>query len=74
MNPSHRPAVSGETSVRRVHGSRRAVLPGAPGADPTPQESIEPVRAAEDTDAPWGARDRDSNDDQLKRDVPPHWG
>lgn len=70
------PPADGEraTAVRRVHGSRRAVRPGAEGTDPTPQKHGEPVKATEDTDATWGSRGADSNDDQLKRDVPPHWG
>ena len=59
---------------------------GAPGADPTPQSGAAsgpqappstgadgPVRAVEDTDRAWGDRS-DSNDDRLRRDVPPHWG
>ncbi|MET4638846.1 hypothetical protein [Mycetocola sp. 2940] len=60
--------------VRRIRGSRRVVRPGAPGADPTPQHTAGAVRAGEDTDAPWGAAGADSNDAQLKQDVPPHWG
>ncbi len=51
-------------------------LPAAPGTDPTPQEvpkqADAPVRAGEDTDRAWGDTS-DSNDDRLKRDVPPHW-
>ncbi|MET0932987.1 MAG: hypothetical protein ABWX56_04690 [Mycetocola sp.] len=58
--------------VRRIRGSRRVVRPGAPGADPTPQAATDAVRAGEDTDTPGGGAD--SNDAQLKRDVPPHWG
>lgn len=64
----------GDPAVRRIRGSRRAVRPGAQGADPTPQERVEPVKATEDTDATWGSRGSHSNDDQLRRDVPPHWG
>ncbi|WP_143095090.1 hypothetical protein [Mycetocola miduiensis] len=64
--------------VRRIRGSRRVIRPGAPGADPTPQSSARPtegaVRAGEDTDASWGAAGADTNDAQLKQDVPPHWG
>ena len=60
--------------VRR--GGRRVQLPAAPGTDPTPQEvpkqADAPVRAGEDTDRAWGDTS-DSNDDRLKRDVPPHW-
>ncbi|WP_411720657.1 hypothetical protein [Mycetocola sp.] len=60
--------------VRRISGSRRAVRPGAAGADPTPQATADAVRAVEDTDATWGAAGADTNDAQLKQDVPPHWG
>jgi hypothetical protein len=54
---------------------RRVRRPGAPGADPTPQSAPrdgKPVRAAGDEDAAWGDR-ADSNDEQLRRDVPPHY-
>ena len=60
--------------VRR--GARRAQLPAAPGTDESPQEvpgqGDAPVRSGEDTDRAWGDTS-DSNDDRLKRDVPPHW-
>ncbi|MGN6126862.1 MAG: hypothetical protein ACTHON_09875 [Humibacter sp.] len=65
---------------------RRAKRPGAPGADPTPQSGAAgpgtrgtrggadaPVRASEDTDRAWGDG-ADSNDERLRRDIPPHWG
>jgi hypothetical protein len=55
--------------------SRRVTRPGAPGADPTPQDDAartDPTRAKDDTDEAWGDRGN-SNDEQLKRDVPPHW-
>lgn len=52
---------------------RRVTRPGAPGSDPQPQEGLDPVRAREDRDAAWGDREP-SNDDRLRRDVPPHWG
>lgn len=66
--------------VRRVPGSRRAVLPPMPGTDPTPQATREAVLAAEDTDRSWGGRPAaanqftGANDAQLLQDVPPHWG
>ncbi len=57
-------------------GSRRAQLPAVPGTDESPQavarQADAPVRAGEDTDRAWGDSS-DSNDDRLKRDVPPHW-
>lgn len=46
-------------------------MAGAPGADPAPQSGV-PERATEDTDRAWNDS-TDSNDDQLERDVPPHW-
>lgn len=50
---------------RRAH--RRVTTPAAPGSDPAPTL---PTRA----DAPEERAERDaSNDDRLKRDVPPHW-
>jgi hypothetical protein len=55
---------------------RRATRAGAAGADPTPQQLPNPpelpTRATEDTDQAWGDR-TESNDENLKRDVPPHW-
>jgi len=61
-----------DSSTRRP---RRVHRPGAPGADPTPQavpRDGTPVRASEDNDEAWGER-AGSNDEQLKRDVPPHY-
>ncbi|MGA0566833.1 hypothetical protein ACO2Q7_05840 [Rathayibacter sp. KR2-224] len=58
---------------------RRVQRPGAPGADPTPQSRLPgagadaAVRASEDTERAWGDRS-ESNDDLLKRELPPHWG
>ena len=51
--------------VRRRKG-RRVVRPGA-GGDP-----VIPARSADDSDLGWheGA---DTNDERLRRDVPPHW-
>jgi hypothetical protein len=55
---------------RRRH--RRVRLSAPEGTDPEPQQGVDPVRADEDEDRAWGDRD-DSNDDRLKRDVPPHY-
>ncbi|RLQ86473.1 hypothetical protein D9V28_01360 [Mycetocola zhadangensis] len=66
--------------VRRVPGSRRAVLTPVPGTDPTPQARREPILAAEDNEQSWGGRPATpqksvgANDAQLLADVPPHWG
>jgi len=58
-----------DTSGRRKH--RRVQRPGAPGTDPAPKveprEPPPPVPDSDDTPS-WS-----SNDDRLRRDVPPHW-
>jgi hypothetical protein len=69
---------------RKKRGPRRASTQPVPGSDPTPQKlprGHAPVRAAEDTDSAWGtaagsgerAPGAGENDEQLRRDVPPHW-
>lgn len=55
-----------ERAPARRH--RRVQRAGAPGADPTPQ--LPPDGPAEDTDH---APSFGSNDEQLRRDVPPHY-
>ncbi|MGN7798180.1 hypothetical protein [Leifsonia sp. 22587] len=64
-----------ETPGRRRN--RRVQRPGAPGTDPAPRVAPrdEPAAAGaagaapDSDDAPaWG-----SNDERLRRDVPPHW-
>jgi hypothetical protein len=35
---------------------------------------VTPRRSADDSDTGWGDRPAESNDEQLLRDVPPHWG
>ncbi len=57
-----------ETPGRRKH--RRVQRPGAPGTDPEPRvEPGEESPAVDSDNAPsWS-----SNDEQLRRDVPPHW-
>jgi hypothetical protein len=50
-------------SERPARRSRRVRRDGAPGADPTPRV---PERDREE-------RSWSSNDEQLRRDVPPHW-
>jgi len=61
----------------RERRNRRVQRPGAPGTDPKPQRmprADPPVRAKEDVDRSRGGRPPgDSNDERLKRDVPPHW-
>jgi hypothetical protein len=57
-----------ETPGRRRH--RRVQRPGAPGTDPEPKVEPRDEEAPVDRgDAPaWS-----SNDERLRRDVPPHW-
>ena len=61
---------------RATRMPRRATRAGAPGADPAPARLPHPDElptvAAEDTDQAWGDRGN-SNDEQLRNDVPPHW-
>ena len=56
--------------IERVPGSRRAKLTPAPGTIP------EPVPGDETTDAaapPVTGTSKGPNDEQLRRDVPPHY-
>ncbi|MGK9146390.1 hypothetical protein KXS11_02020 [Plantibacter flavus] len=67
-----------EPRIVRSRGARRATRPGAAGTDPSPQLPKAPVKAAEDTDEAWNGTARPprtggGNDDELKRNVPPHW-
>jgi hypothetical protein len=50
-------------SDRPAQRSRRVRREGAPGADPTPR-----VPERDRDEGSWS-----SNDEQLRRDVPPHW-
>lgn len=52
--------------IVRVTGSRRARLTPAPGTDPSPEVPPKPARPE-----PRGAKG--ANDEQLLRDVPPHY-
>ncbi len=63
---------AGGTSVARSalgsrRAGRRAVRPGAGDPDPSIDR-----RALDDRDVGWQPAE-DSNDDRLRRDVPPHW-
>ncbi|MDY0910912.1 hypothetical protein [Microbacterium sp. CFBP9034] len=60
--------------IERVPGSRRAKLTPAPGTspEPVPADDEETADAAAPADAASGAV-RGPNDDQLRRDVPPHY-
>ncbi len=68
-SPEPAPAAPGTPApaptVRRPR--RRAVRPGAGDPDPSVVQ-----RAPDDLDVGWQPSD-DTNDDRLRRDVPPHW-
>ena len=58
---------AGERPARR--SGRRAVRPGAGEPDPPVD-----LRSADDSDVGWQqAVTEDSDDERLRRDVPPHW-
>lgn len=52
---------------RRRRKRQRVVRPGV-GDEP-----VIPGRSADDTDVGWHEGADDSNDERLRRDVPPHW-
>lgn len=56
-----------------VGAHRDAGPPDGTGPVPPPGGAALPDRAAEDSDRAWGEHGEDSNDDRLRRDVPPHW-
>jgi len=60
-------AATGRPRARRK--GRRVVRPGV-GGDP-----VVPGPSSDDSDVGWheGSGSNDSNDDRLRRDVPPHW-
>lgn len=62
---------------------RRVTRPAAEGVDPNPSDHALGARAAEDRPEGWGegvagarggAVKPGENDEQLRRDRPPHWG
>lgn len=67
-------------SERSTRRPRRAIRPAPEGVDPAPSEHTLGSAAAEDRPESWGdgqasKRARQSeNDEQLRRDRPPHWG
>lgn len=52
--------------IEKVPGSRRARLTPAPGSDPSPEVAPKAAR-------PQRRGARGPNDDQLLRDIPPHY-
>lgn len=52
--------------IEQVPGSRRARLTPAPGTDPSPDVADKPAR-------PDRRGAKGPNDDQLFRDIPPHY-
>ncbi|QIM15157.1 hypothetical protein G7067_00375 [Leucobacter insecticola] len=57
---------------------RRVTRPAAEGVDPAPSEHALGSSAAEDRPESWGdvreSPGASENDEQLRRDRPPHWG
>lgn len=62
------PAAPAASDHRPRRGRRRAV-----GGTGTPGDEPRAPRAVEDTDAAWGERPDDGDDERLLREVPPHW-
>ena len=60
---------TGPSRLRARRKGRRVVRPGV-GGDP-----VVPGPSSDDSDVGWheGSGANDSNDDRLRRDVPPHW-
>ncbi|MGO1538105.1 MAG: hypothetical protein ACTHZ9_04575 [Leucobacter sp.] len=62
---------------RPVRKSRRASRPAAANVDPRPAEQPLKERAADDRPEVWGDKPQSQaggeNDEQLRRDRPPHW-
>jgi len=67
------PARAAESPVRRVAGSRRVVRPGNEAADPTPHDTTSRLEEDAEVGTQPGAASS-GNDEQLRRDKPPHWG
>ncbi|KQZ83272.1 hypothetical protein ASD56_13270 [Microbacterium sp. Root166] len=60
--------------IERVPGSRRAKLTPAPGTTPEPVPGDEKTDAAAPPVTATGTgTSRGPNDEQLRRDVPPHY-
>lgn len=80
-----RRAVRAPGTVGHDESVLRTVVPAAPATPapstvaPTAQppalddDRALPVRSLDDGDVGWGESAADSNDDRLRRDVPPHW-
>ena len=64
-DPLPEPGPAGRTARR---APRRAVRPGSGEPDPAVA-----LRSDDDSDVGWQAVGDESNDDRLRRDVPPHW-
>ncbi|QIM17490.1 hypothetical protein G7066_12860 [Leucobacter coleopterorum] len=60
---------------------RRVIRPAPEGVDPNPSDHSLDATASEDRPEGWGesgavsgSRKPGENDEQLRRDRPPHWG
>lgn len=58
--------------ARRPRARRRATAPQT-GAGRDGTVPVLPGRSVDDTDAGWGERPADDEDERFLRDVPPHW-
>ncbi|HXC80651.1 MAG TPA: hypothetical protein VNV62_02275 [Trebonia sp.] len=70
------PAPSADATAADATAADATVATAADATATTPTapvvRSLRPEQAREDTDAAWGEY-RDSNDERLYRDRPPHW-
>jgi hypothetical protein len=66
--PTAGPEPGAAPSGARRRPGRRAVRRGPGEAEP-----LVDLRSVDDSDVGWQPGADDSNDDRLRRDVPPHW-
>ncbi|WP_127476064.1 hypothetical protein [Microbacterium sulfonylureivorans] len=59
--------------IERVPGSRRAKLTPAPGTTAEPVPADERTADAEPAEGAASGKSAGPNDEQLRRDVPPHY-
>jgi hypothetical protein len=57
---------------RPAQADRSTPTPGKPPLAPKDDAPLIPERSRDDSDAGWNDGP-DSNDERLRRDVPPHW-
>jgi hypothetical protein len=59
--------------VSQAQASSEPPGPGRPDAGDVPVLPVLPVQSQEDTDAGWGERPGQEDDERLCRERPPHW-